>query len=271
MLNISVKNQTKKSGFRLGAIALSVTALLLSGCNQPEEISQTNTTTEEVTEETEQLIGETVTIRSDVAAEVGDASFTLQSDEFFGGEEILVVNATGTAILLPPDDTPVQVTGEVVQFVLADIESEYGLGLDPELYVEYEEQPAIIAESVALAPEPEELAEDPAAYYNQVVAVEGEVAEVYSPSTFTVGEEGWFSGGELLVVGVDPEFSIGDAAVEEGEYVTVTGVLRPYVSADFERDYDLTWDLDLQQQIEAEYTETPVLAATEVYPSAIEE
>ena len=44
--------------------------------------------------------------------------------------------------------------------------------------------------------------------------------------------------------------------------------LRPFVAAEFEEEYNLTWDLDLQEQLEAEYTEQPVLVANEVYPSA---
>jgi hypothetical protein len=57
--------------------------------------------------------------------------------------------------------------------------------------------------------------------------------------------------------------------VNEGEKVAVTGVLRPFVYAELEREYNLKWDLTLQKQIEAEYTNKPVLVANEVYPSAI--
>ena len=255
----------------LGAIALLVSAMVLPACESNEiaqDEGETNVTTEDLTENTDQLIGQTVTVRSDVEEEVGEVGFILEADELFGGEPILVLNASGTPFLLP-QDTPVQVTGEVTQFVLADVERDYDLDLEEDLYVDYEERPAIIAESLALAPDPEELAEDPEAYYNQVVAVEGEVNEMVSPGVFTLGEDGWFNNDELLVVGVDP--GVEGSALEDGENVTVTGVLRPYISAEFERDYDLTWDLDLQQNIEAEYEQKPVLAATEVYPSAVEE
>ncbi|ACB50398.1 hypothetical protein cce_1047 [Crocosphaera subtropica ATCC 51142] len=196
----------------------------------------------------------------------------VESDGFFGGEAIVVIDATGSE-MIPQDgeDVPIQVTGEVAQLVIADIEREYGIGLDPNLYAQYEEQPAIIAQSIALAPDPEELAENPEAYYNRVVAVEADVAKVYSPNAYTLGEEGWFRNGELLVVGVTPNSELNIQDQPEAQYVTVTGVLRPYISSEFEREYDLTWDLDLQQEIEAEYTEKPVLAATDVYPSAVEE
>jgi hypothetical protein len=46
----------------------------------------------------------------------------------------------------------------------------------------------------------------------------------------------------------------------------VTGELRQFVIADFERDYDLTWDADLREQLEVEYQDRPVLVANHVYP-----
>ncbi|EAZ89430.1 hypothetical protein [Crocosphaera chwakensis] len=263
---------TRKTAACLGAIALSSSIMVVSGCTQPETTAPNNVTSEAVVEETEQLIGQTVTIRSEIEEKLGNEGYVVESNEFFGGEEILIIDATGTPMSLSEaEDVPIQVTGEVAQFVIADIEREYGIGLDPNLYAEYEQQPAIIAQSIALAPDPEELAENPEAYYNRVVAVEAEVAEVYSPSAYTVGEEGWFSDGELLVVGVTPNSELMTENEPEDRYVTVTGVLRPYITSEFERDYDLTWDLDLQQEIEAEFQEKPVLVASDVYPSAKEE
>ena len=224
-----------------------------------------NVTTEEVAEDTEALIGQTVTIRSDALEVIEPASFTVGDDEFFGGEEILVINASGEIFELPEDDTEVQITGEVAEFVLADIESEYDLGLDPDLYVDYEGQPVIIAQSLAPAPEPGEIAENPDRYYGQILAVTGEIEAVYSENTFTLDEDELFGGEDLLVVVTNPT----EAPIEDGETVAVTGELRPFIVSEFETDYDLTWDLDIQEEIEAEYSERPVLVVDRVYPSAI--
>lgn len=226
-----------------------------------------NVTTEEVVENTEDLIGQTVTIRSDALEVIDPVSFTVGDDDFFGGEEILVINASGEVFELPEDDTKVQITGEVVQFVLADVESEYDLGLDPELYVDYENQPALIAESLAPAPEPGEIAEDPEQFYGQILAVTGEVETIYGENIFTLDEEELFGGEDLLVVVTEPM----EAAIADGETVAVTGELRSFIMSEFETDYDLTWDLDVQEQVEAEYTERPVLVVDRVYPSAIPE
>jgi hypothetical protein len=43
------------------------------------------------------------------------------------------------------------------------------------------------------------------------------------------------------------------------------------VVADIERDYDLTWDLNLQRKLEAEYSKKPVLITESVYPVSKED
>ena len=193
-------------------------------------------------------------------------SIVVADQEFFGGEDIVVVNATGTPFKLPTtDDTEVQVTGEVTKFVLADIESKYDLDLDPDLYVDYTDKPAIIAQSLAIAPEPGEIAADPSQYYGETLAVTGEIETVYGENTFTLDEDELFGGEDLLVVVTNPT----EAPIQDGETVAATGELRSFIIADLERDYDLTWDLDVQRQLEAEYTDRPVLVVKQVYPSAI--
>ncbi len=225
-----------------------------------------NVTTENVSENAEDLIGQTVTIRSNAIKQIEPATFTVADQEFFGGENIVIVNATGTPFVLPTeDDTEVQVTGKVTQFVLADIESAYGFDLDPNLYVDYTDKPAIIAQSLAIAPEPGEIAKNPAQYYGKKLAVTGEIETVYGKNTFTLDEDKLFGGKDLLVVVTNPT----EAPIQDGETVAATGKLRSFTIADVERDYNLTWDLDVQKQLEVEYSDRPVLVVDQVYPSAI--
>ena len=234
----------------------------------PSEIEDENVTTGEVSENAEELMGQTVTIRSNVIEQIEPTTFSVADQEFFGGENIVVINATGTPFALPnEEDTEVQITGEVTEFVIADIESAYNLGLNPDLYVDYTDRPAIIAQSLAIAPEPGEIAADPSQYYGQTLAVTGEIETVYGENTFALNEDELFGGEDLLVIATNPT----EAAIENGETVATTGELRSFVIADLERDYDLTWDLDIQQQLEAEYTERPVLVVDRVYSSAIPE
>jgi hypothetical protein len=274
---------------RKGTLGLASVMLLLSACETPqttveepvvtpnppvaetqaeesvERQEQLNVRAREITGNVEEYVGQTVSVRGEAERTVGAGSFLLQDDQLFGGREIIIVNATGTPFVIPDEEPTdeVQVTGEVRELVVADLEREYDLDLEPDLYTEYENRPALIAQSIVFAPDPEEISEEPEQYYGKTIAVAGEVAEQLSPNTFTIQDEGLFSGENVLVVGVTP-----DPALNANEEVVVTGVLRPYVVADFERDYDLGWDLEVQQQVEAEYTQKPVLVAEEVYPSA---
>lgn len=256
-----------------GAIVLSLAAILLPACASEQattSASPGNVTTEEVTDKTNQLLGKTVTIRSEPIRKIGLNSFTVNDEQFFGSESILVVNASGKPFTLPTDpDVEVQVTGEVRKFVFTNYRQGYNLDPNPEIYREYEGKPAIIAQSIALAPEPGEITKNPSQYYGKALAVTGEVEAIQSPNAFTLDEDQLLGATDLLVLRATPANQ--QAAIKDGETVAVTGVLRPLVLADLERDYDLTWNLDLQRKLEAEYREKPVLVADAVYPSAIPE
>lgn len=272
MLSRHHRNHVAARGnIRTGAIALALMGMLLPACaNNDQPVAggprpESNVTTEEVADETAELIGKPVSVRDEVGEKVGANAFTITDDEFFGGEEVLVVNASGRPLVLPEDDAEVQITGTVAKLVVADIEREYDLDLEPDLYVEYEGKPAIIARAVALAPEPGEITDNPSRYYNKVIAVPAEVEEIVGPNAFTLDEDQLIGGSDLLVLVPTPK-----RPIKEGEKVVATGVLRPFVVADIERDYDLTWDLELQKKLEAEYSTKPVLIADYVYPSATE-
>lgn len=265
MINFLQTNWSSK-----GAIALALSAVLLPACTNNLEreaaVPETNVTTEEVTDNTNQLIGKTVTVRSTPVSKIGSSTFTISDKQFFSSESILIVNASGKTFTLPTDlNVPIQATGEVRKFVIADINRDYNLGLDPNLYVDYESKPAIIAQSLALAPKPGELTTNPSLYYGKNIAVTGEVEDIRNANSFTLDEDKLFGGQDLLVI----RAGTAKGTVNEGEKVAVTGVLRPFVVAELERDYDLNWDLTLQKTLEAEYKNKPVLVANEVYPSAI--
>ncbi|MBF2009471.1 MAG: hypothetical protein IGS49_29615 [Chlorogloeopsis fritschii C42_A2020_084] len=251
------------------AVVLVLSAMVLGACTNNLEreaaVPETNVTAEEVADSTNKLIGKTVTVRSEPIKKIAPSTFTISDQQFFGSEPILVVNATGKPFALPADDdVPIQVTGTVRNFVLADIEREFDLDLEPELYVEYENKPAIIAQSLAQAPKPGEITTDPKQYYGKRLAVTGEVENITGVNSFTLDEDKLFGGQDLLVLHTKPQ-----PKVTEDEKVAVTGVLRPFVVADLEREYNLTWDLNVRRQLEAEYSNKPVLIADEVYPSAI--
>lgn len=261
----------KVSRQRIAAIGivLVASAIVLPGCGPAEtttkQDARENVTTQELSNGAEGQIGKTVSIRSKVTKAVGDSAFLLDDKQLFGGEDVLVINASGKPFtLIDGDNTEVQVTGEVQQFVAADADKQYGLKLDPTLYTDYENKPVVIAKSIALSPDPGDVTSNPEKYYNKRIAVEGEVGDKLSPTTFTIDEDQLFNGKDLLVLtqGTTPQ-------TQDGEKVNVTGVLRPYVKAEFDKDYTLDWDLSVQQKIDAEYTQKPVFVADGVYPSAM--
>lgn len=272
MLNKHFHNYVPGRGnIRTGAIALVVMAMLLPACSS-NDLDATgpgagNVTTEEVADNTNALLGQTVTVRSEPVRKISPNTFTVSDEQFFGGETILVVNASGAPVVLADDDIEVQVTGKVAKFVAADIERDYDLDLEPDLYVEYEGKPAIVAQAIAPAPKPGEITDSPSQYYGRTIAVAGEVEDIVGPNAFTLDEEQLIGGNDLLVLVANPKTAT--TAIKDGAYVAVTGVLRPFVVADIERDYDLTWDLDLQRKLEVEYSKKPVLIVQGVYPSAV--
>ena len=228
--------------------------------------SEGNTTIEEITEGEEVVAGEEVTVRGEVEEVESGVSFTIQEDGFLEGDEVLVINVSERDVPVVTEDTPLQITGEVGTLVYADVEEEYGLALDPDLYVDYESQPVIFADYMVLSPEIEEVSEDPENYYGLEVALQGEIDEIRNAYSFTLEEDELFEGDELLMIN-----ATGEVIPEEDEAVVVTGMVRPFIKAELERDYDLTWDLDVQEEIEAEYSEKPVLVVDSIYPSAEED
>jgi hypothetical protein len=250
-----------------GAFALVLALTVLPACNQVTRQEARNATAGNVAEDTNQYIGRTVTIRSEPIRKIGPHTFTMSSNQLLGGEPIIVVNATGAPLVLPADDDMnVQVTGQVRRFVLSEINQNYRLGLDPNVYREFENRPAIIAQSAALAPEPGEIAQNPSRFYGQRVAIQAEIEDVRNPNTFTLDEDRVVGGRDLLVLDRNPR-----QPAQEDQTVVVTGVVRPFVVAELEREYDFNWDAGFVRQIEAEFRDRPVLVADAVYPSALPE
>ncbi len=267
---------TQKTDEKIGKKALifktlvAASLVLLPACAAGPQSTTTsaesaNVTTEELADDTNSYVGEEVTVRADVEEVVDETAFVMESEGFLNNERILVINASSEPFLIPDvGDSQVQVTGEVETFSMATAAEEYNLTLDPDLYGEYESQPVIIASSLALAPDPGDITANPENYYNQRIAVQGEVEDMLESGLFTIDEDELFSGEDLLVIPTQ-----GTTTIQDGEAVVVTGVLRPYVKADFDKDYDLQWDLSVTESVEADYSQKPVFVADSVYPSAI--
>lgn len=221
----------------------------------------TNITPENISANLADYLGQTVSVRGEVEEIAGNHAFLLSKDQLFGGERVLVINASGQTIdLIEGEGTDVQVTGEVREFILADIESEYGFDLDNNVFVDYENQPVIVAQSTALSPDPSDISDNPETYYSRRLAIQGNVATLLNANTMTINDRVLFGGEDLLAISPNETITVG-----EGGDVVITGVLRPYVYADIEQEYNLTWDLDFQEQIQVEYQDKPVFIIDSIY------
>jgi hypothetical protein len=253
-----------RRGVGLAVIALTLIGVFLSGCNYrgPRATAPNrNITAQEVAEQTKQLIGQKVTVRSEVVRQVSPSAFTISDEQFLGSGEILVVNATGEPFTFPPQGIEIQTTGEVRQFDIGSVTQEFDLELQPEAYEGYENQPVIIAQSLAVAPKPGEITKNPHLFYYRTVAVEAEIEKVLDPMAFTLKEEQVIGGRNLLVFNPTPV-----QAIRPEQNVVVTGVIRPFVVSELDRDYKLTRNFNIQKTVEAEYRNKPVLIAQEVFP-----
>jgi hypothetical protein len=245
---------------------------MLSACNEVTEIieDRENVTTEDLpqTSTISESIGEEVTVRSPIQETLDANGVVLQSEGT--ADEVLVLNVTSGELPQLTDDTPIQVTGEVVEFAIADVESTYGLDLDEGLYVDYEAQPAILTDSWALAPTPEILAERPEEFYNQRIALEGD-ARILSSNAIALFEDGWIDDVGILVVGVEQNLRGDSTTIEEGESVAVTGMVQPFSLDMLTGQYDLGLTDEELQEFASRYTDRPVVMADNTYPTAVDE
>jgi hypothetical protein len=261
----------RKISLSVGVLTLGAGALVLPACTSEGEIARDreNVTTEDYAQTTQisEAIGQEATIRSSIVETLDDDGLVLQSE---GGENVLVLNVSPDGLSLPEGDIPIQVTGQVVEFTIADVETDYGLVLDENLYGDYEQQPAILADSWALAPTPEMLAEQPERFYNQRIALEGD-ASILSPNALALYEEGWIDDVGILVVGVEKPLMDAESAIQEGESVTVTGLAQPLDGAMLKGEYDLGLTDQQIDEFVSRYTERPVIVADDTYPTAVDD
>ncbi|WP_254563364.1 hypothetical protein [Oscillatoria sp. HE19RPO] len=153
-----------------GAIALGLMLLVLPACDATDQTTMTtptdpgiDTTTtpgmettamipefEEVAENPNQFMGQMVTLNGEVAEVLGPNVFRIQEDQLIGGDDIIVITTGAQTPVM--EDSQIQVTGEVRQLVVTEIERDYDLGWDDtlrtEIEREYTDRPAIVAQSI---------------------------------------------------------------------------------------------------------------------------
>ena len=243
-------------------IFLVMMAMFIRGGNLFGERANV-TSLAEIADNTDEFMGKSVTINSEATAEVGSTAFTVSDQKFLAGQPLVVINASGKPFdLLPNQNTPIQVTGEVRNLVIPEIEREYNLNIQDQYYTDYVDKPAIIARHIALAPQLTQINQTPEQYYGRQVVVTGKVGNINSPVILTLNQGQLFGEQDLLVLLKAP----ATIAINQGQNVSVVGEVRPFVVADIARDYNFTWDDNTRRQLQAEYGNRNVLIADTVYP-----
>ncbi|MCT7963044.1 hypothetical protein NG791_20445 [Laspinema sp. D1] len=272
--NLTPNPKNNRKGNPMGvAIALALmTATLVPGLPRKAEAQMGTSpdnssviTLENVAGSPEEFYGQTVTIRGDFQESIDENAFKLTRDGFlfFGGSEVLVVNNTGQPIVPPENDNiSLQVTGEVRQMRVAELEKDFGWDFwDPDMYVEYDQRPVIVAESVALSPDPSQISDNPEQFYGETIAVEGELDEYFNFNAMLLQQDSLIGGGDILVL-----LPLEANRVNAGEDIVVTGEVRPFVMADIERDLDIRgWTPEMQRLFAEEFGNRPVMLAENVY------
>ena len=96
------------------------------------------------------------------------------------------------------------------------------------------------------------------------VATEENNMEEESQNDYALNLKGkqFISSEDVLVINLT-----GQPIPTQNQQLIVTGIVRPFVKEEFEQDYNLTWDLEIQQKLETEYSQKPVLVVNSIYPS----
>ncbi|MBD2353146.1 hypothetical protein H6G41_00660 [Tolypothrix sp. FACHB-123] len=250
-------------GYVSGLIFLLVLALLVREgklFNSAENLPNKS----EIAHNTAEFIGKSVSIRSRVMEKIGLSSFTVSDQRLFGGEPLVVVNASSIPFDLPvKKNIEIYVTGQVRNLAIAKIEQEFNLKLEDKYYKDYINKPAIIAQYIALSPPPGRITQNPEEYSGRQVTVTGKVANIRSSILLTLDDNQLFGGQDLLVLLTAPPKD----SINQGQTVSVMGEVRLFVAAEIEREYNFTWSMDAKKQLDSEYANRPVVVAENVYPS----
>ena len=259
--NLTAAIQSKNLLFKAIATLVSLQLLACSSSSKMANNRGYLVSTAEISENIASFIGQSVTVRNDISETIGERGFILDQDRILSGETVLVIDTSKNTSKFFGDRTPeIIVNGTVERLDLNDLEQNYSLNLDRNLYARYEGKPVILADSLILSPDPEDLTGNPEIYYDTPLAIKGEVDDPTKYGAFELDEEQAFGGEDLLVVAIDkPQLQL-----QEEQTVIVYGVLRLFVADELERDYNLGWDLSAKENMKAEYDGKPVFIAEKI-------
>jgi len=234
--------------------------------------------------------GKTVTVKAEVEDVIDSRTFTLDEDAILVGADVLVLVPAGYTGTLAHDQV-ITVTGKVRPFVTTELEHDYhwfqgGKIVSRDTKVDFKTRPVLIADSVRTADGREllagggamsmideksgiektgmtmsagKLSKDGKKFYGQNVTVRAEVEDVLDSHSFTLDEDTVIPGPDVVVI-VPSGFDA--SALAHDQVVVITGKVRPFVTAELEKDYD--WFKDgkiVSTSSKIDYKTRPVLVA----------
>lgn len=191
----------------------------------------------DIADDPAQYVGQQVTLNGEVSEAIDANTFRMDEDNWLDiGDDLLVVlrsEADRPANL--QDETNVQVTGEVRTFNQSELEQELGISFDPNLVGDWADQAVIVADRVYVQATLSDIDDNPDAYLGNQVNVFGAVEEVYAPGQVRLEDPQLFAGDDVLVLLRDQ-----NVALEEGDYLRVTGVVQRFNQTDVEQELGIT-------------------------------
>lgn len=235
---------------RVTWLAAALSPLLLAGC--PPEPTTAVPTVENIDERPARFASERVALVGEVDDVVGPRTFVLENDDLLWDDEVTVLARRpiryGDQRLGAGED--VAVTGRVHFVGTVELERELGWDLDPELEVELDGEPVVVAERVSRIEETARWSEvdSPQGVVVNLVAVDaspspwalaGEPLRLDGvPILRRVGQGLWVGFGGSSKIYVESR-SVADE-LEPGDRVDVAGTLRPTPPLDIVKE---SWEL----------------------------
>jgi hypothetical protein len=103
-------------------------------------------------------VGETLTVVGEVVETYDSQAFILREEEYFAADEGLLVVMQDSTTPLPNPGEYVELTGEVQQFVVTNLEKDYNIALDnsvaEEIEATFAETPFLLATEVKYSQTP---------------------------------------------------------------------------------------------------------------------
>jgi hypothetical protein len=105
----------------------------------------------------------------------------------------------------------------------------------------------------------EEVSEEAHKLAGSTVTISGRVERIIAPNVFILQETGSIYNDDRVLVVLASQQPV---QIFENGRVQVTGEVRQLIAAEFDADYDLTWDLELERKLEVEYTGASTVVAS---------